>query len=727
MQHPQIAAASLQPLDGGLAAVDLRTQIDALQAKIVARMLHPRRHPWKQLMQAAIRARSPSHLGSALPFFAAAPLPRRVTAHRLALSRRHADYLGAMWRSAPFRAMAASAMPIRAILREPLFDNACIRVPVTAECLSARSPHSPLAAAAVTHNLQRVCDLRVALLRYPGDAALLQLLALLPQRWQTVVTTQQLPRQGPFCDAAQELFSTSLDFGSPACSVRAILSDGRVDEARPALTVADLNSRMWFPCCAVRVIKPVAFMTHEEREELAEDRRRGIPLHQLDSDGVFASYFVMYVVGPWHKLDVSPAMWAYGKSMPLTMFVVRDVARRMRRIRAAVKVDGYTAGRGLFPKAWERTGGSGGLVAVEQRWVDDVSARLLPTAGASSSGLASTADKLQRRRRQQFAHDWQPPPWLRATFSAATDMDVDEDLVVEVDPSALPVPLQLPSGMVLRPRSSRPDSSVAMPAAPATAVPDHVDIAAAVPGAPPNLARGAWERLTSRRLPRDLRALGWRILHMAVYSGVFLAHVNPPRAAEHVCCSSPSCTAANVYETMQHLFLTCPDVAPAADWLVRLWVAVSPPGSTSPPCSVAVLLADDNRVWQPTGDVTHCELWTILRLCWLQAVWGLRCARSNDPERHAVTPAAVVATTVAAIKRLIRLDYARTLGDARTMTASPRHWFRGTSVPTLEASAFLGRWAGRGNALCSLSPSNAAGQGRRLVVHLSVSSPVALH
>ena len=59
MQHPQHAASSLQPLDGGVAAVDLLMQVDVLQVKIVARMLHPRRHPSKLFMQAAIHVRSP--------------------------------------------------------------------------------------------------------------------------------------------------------------------------------------------------------------------------------------------------------------------------------------------------------------------------------------------------------------------------------------------------------------------------------------------------------------------------------------------------------------------------------------------------------------------------------------------------------------------------------------------------------------------------------------------
>ena len=114
------------------------------------------------------------------------------------------------------------------------------------------------------------------------------------------------------------------------------------------------------------------------------------------------------------------------------------------------------------------------------------------------------------------------------------------------------------------------------------------------------------------------------------------------------------------------------------------------------------LLADDDRVWQPGGNEEHSQLWTILWLSWIQAMWRLRCQRALDPERHAVTPVAVVAATVAAVTRL---DYAWTIGDARTMTTAPRHWFRGTSVPTQVASEFLGRWSGYAGSLCSLSPS----------------------
>ena len=42
-----------------------------------------------------------------------------------------------------------------------------------------------------------------------------------------------------------------------------------------------------------------------------------------------------------------------------------------------------------------------------------------------------------------------------------------------------------------------------------------------------------------------------------------------------------------------------------------------------------------------------------------------------DPERHGITPNAVLDATMAAVQRLMRLDYARTIGNAvTTITAA---------------------------------------------------------
>ena len=104
-------------------------------------------------------------------------------------------------------------------------------------------------------------------------------------------------------------------------------------------------------------------MSREEREQLAEDRRSGIPLHRLDNSLFGAAYFATYVAGPWPMLDVSPAMWAHGTSIPLTMFAVQVFACRMRRLRTA---DGRLLhGRAkLVPEGLGAHGGGGsGLFA----------------------------------------------------------------------------------------------------------------------------------------------------------------------------------------------------------------------------------------------------------------------------------------------------------------------------------------------------------------------------
>ena len=134
--------------------------------------------------------------------------------------------------------------------------------------------------------------------------------------------------------------------------------------------------------------------------------------------------------------------------------------------------------------------------------------------------------------------------------------------------------------------------------------------------------------------------------------------------------------------------------------------------------------ADEDRVWQPEGSEEHHQLWTILRLCWIYATWRVHCKRAMDLERHGITPAAVVAAYVAI--RLLWLEYALTIGDACTMKGSPRHCFRGTSLPTLAASEINEHWSGHAGSLCSLSTTNAAGQGGRLIAYLTASSPAAL-
>ena len=359
---------------------------------------------------------------------------------------------------------------------------------------------------------------------------------------------------------------------------------------------------------------------------------------------------------------------------------------------------------------------------VEARWAKDLMARLGSAAAAAGPSTSAAA----ARDGRLFTHSWQPPPWMRTSFRLGAQ---EQAVAADQDNSADFTPPSLDHGDGPRTRAggrAAPAPSQDAQGLRPPARPDHFDVALAPPGTVPNPARKAWDRLSSRRIPRDLRAIGWRLLHAALYTGVFRAHVRPTADPTTAFCSAPACQDAQTMETAEHLFLTCPSVAPAADWLCRLWAAVAGPGSAAPPCTVAVLLADDDRTWRPGGSEEQQELWTTLRLSWLHAVWTLRCRRLREPLGPALTPAGIVGVVVANVKRLIRRDFTRTTCDARNMTAAPSSWFRGPVVPTLAPDAFLARWAGHGNALCSVGATTGPSQSRRLVIHLSSSSPVAL-
>ena len=735
MSHPKLAASSLPREDGGLAAVDIRSQLDALQAKIITKLLHPRRHPWKPLMAAAISAAAPSHLGVALPFYTAAALPARAERRsgRPALLPRHAEYLHALRRMAPHRADPAAGMRFYHILLEPILHNACIRLPSGGSILSPSTTPPRLAAAMNRLGVLRLRDLRQALQLQPADPDLLPLLPLLPPSWRAAVTRPAAPRPEAYSSADGTLVASSLSFGDATCSIRTVLGDGRLsrEPLQPPPAQAVLAAMVWHPCHVIAVPRSVDLMTLEEREEVKQRLRMGEPRENI----VVA--FERYFVGTWASIPMSPASWAVGTGRPLCTFSVRHAAARYRRIRAVTTVPGFALGKAIFPKAWKATGGGGGLAAVEARWIEALQGRSAAPVPVDDNGAGPSdpAVALAARRRRQFSAGWQPSLWLRSSFTFDADAGqaaVDADDVTVVDPPAVPSPSQEHDGIGRRVRARREAAEQVGPNAPPPAValpvaeppPDHLDLALPSPGTAGGVARPAWLRLKERSLPREDRALAWRVLHASLYTGVFWAYVTQ-RSAAHACCSSPAC-GEGTFETTEHIFLTCPDVAPAADWLARLWAAVAGPAATPPPCSVDVLLADDHRVWQPTGDEDLTKLWTALRLSWLSAVWSLRCRRLADPERCSVSPAGIVAVTVASITRLIRRDFTRTVGDARLLTSSPSDWFRGTTTPTLAREEFLKRW-GHNGVLCSLSAVNAAGQGGRLVVHLSPEQPVSLH
>ena len=151
-------------------------------------------------------------------------------------------------------------------------------------------------------------------------------------------------------------------------------------------------------------------------------------------------------------------------------------------------------------------------------------------------------------------------------------------------------------------------------------------------------------------------------------------------------------------------------MVPVIGWLLALWDAIA---GERPPFCPAVLLADHSPTWQaPQRELR--QLWTVLRLCTLHAIWSTRTAAAIGGTQP--PPAStVVAVAVARIRRLIMLDYTRVLHDVRCLTGASSAWFAGRD-PRLAMDKFWARW-GQGGVLCTLVDG-------RLVVKLSVSFPV---
>ena len=116
--------------------------------------------------------------------------------------------------------------------------------------LSAHPPLSPLAAAAISRNLQRVCNLCGALRRSSGEVQLQQLLALLPDWWRSVATAADIPLHGPFCNVAQEQRPLPLDHPAVWCATFCLMAEsGMIAVAHSAISAA---AHVWVPLCRSR-------------------------------------------------------------------------------------------------------------------------------------------------------------------------------------------------------------------------------------------------------------------------------------------------------------------------------------------------------------------------------------------------------------------------------------------------------------------------------------------
>ena len=118
----------------------------------------------------------------------------------------------------------------------------------------------------------------------------------------------------------------------------------------------------------------------------------------------------------------------------------------------------------------------------------------------------------------------------------------------------------------------------------------------------------------------------------------------------------PCGTEVPALADVSHIFMMCPAVRPAVDWLCQLWARIAP--SDDPvPVDARVLLLGDLSVWRPGGGHGPEGLWLHVRLLFARAVWWLTGGRTGPAGAEGWR--AVVAATSTWLARAIRQDWMR--------------------------------------------------------------------
>jgi hypothetical protein len=173
-------------------------------------------------------------------------------------------------------------------------------------------------------------------------------------------------------------------------------------------------------------------------------------------------------------------------------------------------------------------------------------------------------------------------------------------------------------------------------------------------------------------------------------------------------------------ETLAHVFVRCPVVWPAVQWLRRLCgraLGAAPPEDNI----VDIIVTGAKNLWKPPGQGNAAwDLWTHLRLQFCYTVWTLTVRRADGgPQFDA---AGIVAATAAALERAILHDWRRVWIAGEGLVDMPSWCDLGVKRVQLKPEAFDARWLA-GGVLAHLAEGG--GQGAlRVHVPRSLVGPV---
>ena len=495
----------------------------------------------------------------------------------------------------------------------------------------------------------RLSDLRRAILATPGCPRLQGLLQVLPAPWRSMVTAVVEPAAEWFCSVSGEWVREGAAVAAPRFFH--VVQSGKMMLSAGGPGVSVLGGQ-WLPCCVVTL--PV----------------RG-PARAPAVDPV------MLCMGPWESLSVDPSAWGHG-IRDLLHFQVQHVVSRMLHVRQGKEDASFSPVGGVRPRLWVDPQGRmaadgsplSGLLGLQRRWQGQFDSRSV-VQPVSRGGPVFDVSSL-------YVASWMLPSPARPSRAQRQQ---------------LRMPHTRPQGPVALRRRGVSDTLAPWPVG-----------AVAPPWS------SAWRRLCDAALPRRLRDFGWRMLHGSLCCNA--ARLSRPDAVvSEACCSAAGCSAT--LESLSHLFLECPCVAPAVGWFLDLWQAIE---GRRPPLDPLVLLADDHRVWCPAPELTF--LWSVLRLTLLSVVWGARCRR--QAAQRPFSSVGVAAAVIGRVNALVRVEWQRVVSDPRRVVGACPSLFRGTDVH-LSREVFERRWCHRG-VLCTVA--GAASEPPVLRCRLSVSSPV---
>lgn len=667
--RPARSVASLPKAMGGLGQVDLQAHCLALQAKVAAQLLHPKRAPWKQFMAASLE--------QALPGLGAAALTQSTrTAIRTAvqsgsLSARHAGYLQAFQQVGLHRHVPHAAMSQQQVLLEPLVGNHSVGSATDGTPFTSTSALP--AALRAGSPLQRPTQLRQVRHQLHFQPAADGL--LLPEPWQQALTS---PAPASWeCDQHQQ-WARQLVAGQ--WQYRRIMPDGKLRQAGAQVALQATAVTGWAQCCVVDVRWPLhpAAVGHEQQrrqrqhqQSVLHAQRHGLPPPPPAPPPAPD----LYLVGEWSALRVDPSVWGFGPLMGVLQYTVKGATRRLLQSQMA-GVRGWEPGVGIRPRLWRGSDGQLSASALADMEAGQKRSWQAMMAAPSGSRQVRVSDEqLVAAYDAPWMH--QSPPRLhpRQRVAAAATAAV--------------------AAATLQRQQQQQQQQLTEPRVDDLADPLTGQIQLVQPSQH-GFVR-VWRRLWHRSLPRDLQWFGWRLQHAALPVGAVKARYVRPGHVQQLleqACHHPQCQSAAgsgqqpPLETLSHLFLECPVAVQVWDWFAALWGRVMPGVALT--ASAALLLRDDDAGWQPPVQLSY--LWLHLRLLLLQSLWVVRCRSAGTP---AHTAPAVVSRFVAVLRQHVCSDWQRVVGDIRWGTGMPAGWFRGRD-PRLSREAFAHKWCVRG-------------------------------